>query len=542
MKNYDLIINGEKICTGKKINMFRANSIMKNPEKMMALQINNLPQEIRIQLKQDPSKIETDNLLLQHIVNFVKKNGFPEWSDEYFEEIIFATYSEGTNQENKLAIQSSFEAFKKFESFSIDQRIEILESFVDRFTSKLETFRSLSHEIGVFNLFEPNFNLNIPGPLNHSSLMFYKQQLMPKYLTNYNYILKQPYGIFGIMLPYNDYLFDWIPVITSSIISGNVCIVKVPRYPAMLFEAVGILHDVLTEFNAPKGLVNLISGSSAEIMEEWINNEDVKGIVFYGDSETGLDMAGRAVKKAKKVILQLAGSDPVLVWKDVNDLNEVVEKIMQGRFNMSGQMCNSVKRVYVHSDIYMQFIDKLVKEISVLKIASPEDLDYNCSDQIMIGSLKALRQINEAVEDAVKKGAMLKMGGQRTNFCGQRDDSGLFFAPTLLTNVNHDMKIMTQESFGPVLPIMEIQNIHEAIDLINNSKYGMRASLWAEDKEIKKMFINQVNAGNIIINELNNVSYYYSPHQGGTKFSGISGVKYFHEEMCYQKCVYDFLN
>lgn len=539
MKHYDLIIDGERVSTGKSDNMYRADEIIKNPGKIIALQIKKLPEKVVVELKNNPSNIKTDDPALQYIVNFVKRNGFPEYRDEDFEKIVFATYSIGSNKENKLAIQSAKESFEKFKSFSLEERVYILETFMDKLIMKREIFRKISYEVGVFNLFEMTFNLVIYGMLNHTCMMFYKQQMMPRQLTEYSYILKQPYGIFGIMLPYNDFFFDGLIMIISSILSGNACIVKMPRYPAILLESIEILHDTLSEFNVPKGIVNVISGNSKEIAEEWINNDDVNGIIFDGNSKTGLDIGGEATKKAKKVILQLAGCDPVLVWKDVDDLDEAVEKIVMGRFVMSGQMCNTVKRAYVHHEIYEEFVNKLIKEVSQLKIALPVTPDYCWTDQIMIGSPKVLIQLTDIIEDAIEKGAELKMGGKRINYLRERDDNGLFFEPTVLINVNHSMKIMTEETFGPILPIMKVKDIDEAIHLINSLKYGLRASIWAHDRNIIRKFIDEVNTGNITVNELNNFYYYFAPHQGGTKLSGITGDKYFHEEMCYNKYVYE---
>lgn len=537
IKHYDLIIGGQKIQTDKKDYFFNLGEVRKNPGKLIALKLREKPLIIRLIINLFARFIKTRNHDFRYAVNYIKKHGYPKYTDEELSKAIYATYSIGSLKENRAAIRSAVESFEEFKNIPLDKRISIVETFREKLLRNKNRLEEISKILYMPHVFKRVFDNLMHNALNQNSLNHHRQHLSPIQMTESSFIQKKPYGVFGIVIPYNNAFVSGLLPVISSIVSGNCCVVRLNRYPVVLIESIEILHQALEEHGCSKGIVNIISGPGKDIINEWINNADIKGIVFYGESGLGLDIGGKAIKKAKKIILELAGSDPVLVWKDA-DIGRVVEKIVEGRFFASGQVCFSIKRAYVHEEIYDDFIKKTIEHVTRLQFATSLTGSNDILDQIMVGSPKALMILKEILQDAVGKGAKILTGGYSVNYLGEEDSIGLFFQPSVVSDVDHTMDIMNKEVFGPILPVMKIREINETINMINSSLYGLRASLWAKDINIIEKFLSEINTGNVIINEHNGYFDDFSAHLGGTKLSGITGAKYFHQEMCYSQYVH----
>ncbi|MFC2091799.1 aldehyde dehydrogenase family protein [Elusimicrobiota bacterium] len=537
MKEYKLLIGGEMISTKKVENIYRADILYKDIGKIVEFRLHNMNKVGKNLLRVLYPFVKTRDPESRYVVDYIKKNGFPKYELNELDDLVFATYPVCSKRHRQLAVGSAKEAFREYKDVSLKKRIDILRAFAQEFRKNRERLKNISYSLGVSNIFDWSHDLLTNCMLEENALALYSKQLSPERLSSNSFIVKKPYGVFGILFPFNYVLFEGMWPILSSVLSGNTIVIKMSKYPAVLFEVLGMLQDVLERFGMPRGIINTVTGSGKEIADEWINNDDVNGIVYFGNSNHGLKLGSQAIMKSKKAVLELAGSDPVLIWKDV-EIGDVVKEIIKSRFLGSGQSCFAIKKIYVHKEIFKDLVDEIVKEAKKLKIAYPFTLDSYYLDQNIIGSIKSLEQLTFTVSDAVSKGAVVHIGGNRVNCYGKHDDLGLFFEPTIVTNVNHDMAIMHEETFGPLLPIMEISGIEEAVRYINKSKYGLRASIWAQDKEIIRQYINEVSAGGVIINSCHWTFDAYTAHLGGTKLSGITGAKYFHEEMCYKKYVY----
>jgi acyl-CoA reductase-like NAD-dependent aldehyde dehydrogenase len=213
------------------------------------------------------------------------------------------------------------------------------------------------------------------------------------------------------------------------------------------------------------------------------------------------------------------------------NIEKVAAFVSHARFFGSGQICLAAKRLFLHEAIYDDFINALVAQSEKMKPGIPAEPK---TDLPIMGS-RALYQVIDLAEEAVKKGATVESGGYRINVDGERDDAGLFFKPTILSEVPLDCKIWYQETFGPVLPIMKISSFDQAISQANNSPYGMRTSVYSETPEIWQQFFDKIEAPGIAINtdHLHFDTFY--PHLGGLKTSGIFGGKYFYEALSYLK-------
>lgn len=184
--------------------------------------------------------------------------------------------------------------------------------------------------------------------------------------------------------------------------------------------------------------------------------------------------------------LEMGGKDPLYVAGDVTDIKQTAVSTADGAFYNNGQSCCSVERIYVHKDVYDEYIREFVKETSSLKIGAPTD------DGVYFGPLtrkEHLTVLENQVKDAVQKGARILMGGKRIN------KKGYYFEPTILTDVTHEMELMKAESFGPIIGIMKVNNDEEAIRLMQDTEYGLTASVYCADKNRAEKIIHRIKTG-----------------------------------------------
>ena len=191
----------------------------------------------------------------------------------------------------------------------------------------------------------------------------------------------------------------------------------------------------------------------------------------------------------------------------------------------------AAKRLFLHEAIFDDFIAVLTEKAEQFRPGLPSD---SKTDLPAIGT-RALYQIIDMTVEAVKKGANLEVGGYRMNYAGERDDAGLFYKPTILTNVDLSCKMWYHETFGPVLPVMKIHNFEEAITQANNTPYGLRTSVYSDDPKIWGRFFDEIQAPGIAINTDHLHFDDFFPHLGGLKTSGVFGGKYFYEVLSYMK-------
>ena len=321
-----------------------------------------------------------------------------------------------------------------------------------------------------------------------------------------SYVVYKPLGVVGIISPWN---FPWatpLDEVVMALMAGNAVVVKPSELTPLTALKIG---DIFKQAQLPDGLVEIVTGdgsTGAALVDAGVNR-----IMFTGSVNTGRRVAEAAAKHLTPVVLELGGKDPMVVLEDA-DLENAARAAIWGAFCNSGQACASIERCYVHESIADKFTDLVVKETQLLKQdkASVEPID--------IGAMTNERQlliVEDHVSDAVERGAKIRTGGHRLN-----DSRGWFHQPTVVTGVDHSMKLMRDETFGPVLPIMTFKTDEEAIRLANDSIYGLTASVFTKDIARGRRLAERIDAGTVMVNE---VVYTHAVAQtpwGGVKQSG----------------------
>ena len=319
------------------------------------------------------------------------------------------------------------------------------------------------------------------------------------------YIEYRPLGTVLVISPWNfPFNLSMIPVI-SALIAGNSVILK----PSFETLAVGkLIERIFTSLNFPKKIVQVIYAVTDSGLGEKLIDLKPDKIFFTGSTSTGKKILKQAAEHFIPVELELGGKDPMIVFKDAN-LERAASAAVWGAFTNSGQVCLSVERAYVHEDIYDEFISLVKSKIGELWQGSEPYADLGC-----MTSDNQIQIVKSHIEDAKDKGATVYTKIELM-------DSTRFISPVLLTDVNHDMLVMREETFGPVLPVMKFKYEDEAIEWANDSIYGLGASIFTSDSNKASRVSAKINAGVIAINEVIVPVANMALPFGGVKSSGM---------------------
>jgi acyl-CoA reductase-like NAD-dependent aldehyde dehydrogenase len=297
----------------------------------------------------------------------------------------------------------------------------------------------------------------------------------------------EPLGVVGIISPWN-FPFS-IPTgeVVMALMAGNAVVLK----PSELTPLVGdAIKRLFVGAGFPEGVFEVVQGDGSTGAA--LVDSPVDKIFFTGSVRTGKKIAEVAASRLLPVVLELGGKDPMIVCEDA-PFERTVKGAVWGAFANCGQVCASVERLYVVEPIADKFISSVVEEVKKLRLGQPSGFTTDIGPLINENQLKI---VTDHVADAVAGGARVLTGGRK------RDDlEGYFFEPTVLVDVNSSMKVMTEETFGPVLPIMVVKDEEEAIREANNSRYGLLASVWTGDNERGRRIASRIEAGTVIIND-----------------------------------------
>lgn len=318
---------------------------------------------------------------------------------------------------------------------------------------------------------------------------------------------RHPVGVVGVISPWNYPLVMAVSEPIPALMAGNAVVLKPD--PQTTFTALWI-QALLEEAGLPPGLFQIVTGGG-EVGEALVASADF--IALTGSTPTGRKVARQAAERLIGVSLELGGKNPMLVLEDAY-LEAAVDGAIRGAFANAGQLCVSLERIYVHEKIYDAFTRRFVDKTSALRLGAT--LDHRSQ----VGSLTVQRQFDVVVahvQDAVAKGARVLTGGK------PRPDLGpLFFEPTILTDVTPEMRVYHEETFGPVVSLYKFSDLEQVLTLINQSEYGLNASIWSKDLRKARELASRIQAGTVNINESYAAAWASKDApMGGFKASGL---------------------
>lgn len=321
--------------------------------------------------------------------------------------------------------------------------------------------------------------------------------------------IREPIGVVGVAQSYNNPASTFAHKTAPIIATGNTAVVKPSRYTPL--TALRLLN-IYQRAGVPRGVVGVVIGSGEEVFDELITSKKVAGISFTGSTAVGLQVASKAASYGKKFMIAPSGSDPMIVFSDAN-LALAVSVGVRARFENAGQNCNATKRIFVEEGIYEKFLEEYVKLVKEIRVGDPMNMETDMGPLI---SDKMVKSMESVVQDAVNKGGRVLIGGKRI------PRIGYFFEPTVIEmrEPNLEAKVLSEEVFGPVVPIVPFRTEDEAVELANSSPYGLQASVFTNDYRRAFRVARRIRAGSVMINDSTRVRFDLLPY-GGVKMSGF---------------------
>lgn len=298
----------------------------------------------------------------------------------------------------------------------------------------------------------------------------------------------QPLGPTLVISPWNFPFLIPLYDSVSALAAGNTVVLRPSTATPLIVLRLG---EIFREAGLPPGVLNIVVCRTPQA-EDMITNPKIRTVMFTGSVGTGKRIMELASRNLTNIVLELGGKDPMVVLKDA-DLERAARGAVWAGFMNCGQSCASIERVYAAKEIADEFTRRVVALTRKMKVGNPLDPDIDMGPMTTLGQLQT---VEDHIRDAREKGARILAGGERI-----KDLPGYFIAPTVLTGVDHTMKIMTEETFGPVLPIMTFSDVEEAVSLANDSAYGLTASIWTRDRKTAAGLAAKLEAGSVTVND-----------------------------------------
>jgi acyl-CoA reductase-like NAD-dependent aldehyde dehydrogenase len=309
-----------------------------------------------------------------------------------------------------------------------------------------------------------------------------------------SFVAFEPIGVIASLMPWNFPYWQALRFAAPSLMAGNTIILK----PSSITMQCGIqMEKIFEKVGLPSNTFQTLIASSKEA-EYLIDSNNISAVTFTGSVPIGAKVAQRATSQLKKTVLELGGSDPFIVCEDAN-IEKASSGAVKGRFINCGQSCIASKRFIVVKKVANEFIEKFVEKTEKLKVGDP------LKDDTDIGPLvdaSAVENIDGIVKRSIKEGAQLLTGGHRMDVKINGSAKGYFYSPTIFKDVTEDMELAQEETFGPVAPILTVDNEKQAMEVANNTKFGLGASIWTQDLGKAERYSRAVQAGIVTVNNV----------------------------------------
>lgn len=401
-----------------------------------------------------------------------------------------------TKEDVEKAYEAAEKAFPKWSNTTLEERSKILSNIATLILERLDLLAvaeskdngkpvSLAKEVDI-----PRAASNFQFFAN-AITQFSSEAHESIGLNAVNFTLRQPIGVVGCISPWNLplYLFTW--KIAPAIAAGN-CVVAKPSEitPMTAF----LLGEILQEAGLPKGVLNIVHGLGTTAGNAIVAHPNIKAISFTGGTKTGAHIAGVAAPMFKKLSLELGGKNPNIIFADC-DYNKMLATTVRSSFANQGQICLCGSRILVEEKIYEKFKKDFIEKVAQLKVGNPSDETTNIGALV---SMAHLEKVKGYIDSASKDGAKVLFGGNKVLVTGS--ENGYYLQPTIIEVTDNKCSLNQEEVFGPVVTIMSFKTDAEALQLANDVKYGLSATVWTHDLNRSMQFSKQLQTGIVWVN------------------------------------------
>jgi len=439
---------------------------------------------------------------MEQLTNFINGKFMQPKTEEYldvFEPATGQVYSKVPNSSSTdidVAFQAANAAFPGWSELTVTDRSQYLHKIAELLEHQLDDFANYeSRDTGkpvtiaqsvdipraianfrFFGEYGPTFKFN--SELNSDQ--------------SENRVVHAPLGVVGCISPWNLplYLFTW--KIAPALMAGNTVLAKPSEITPYTAYKLG---EICEDANLPAGVLNIIHGQGITAGDALINHKGVQAISFTGGTATGKIIAQKTAASFKKLSLEMGGKNPAIIFTDCN-YNKMLETVVQSSFSNQGQICLSSSRILIQTEIFQQFKSDFIRKVNKLIVGDPQDHESNLG---AVSSKNHFEKIMNYIELAEKEGGNILLGGKAVKLNG-RCKKGWFIEPTIIEGLTNTAKTNQEEIFGPVVTLIPFNDEEDAIQIANESDYGLSATIWTEDKERATRVSNQVEAGVIWVN------------------------------------------
>ena len=439
---------------------------------------------------------------MEQLTNFINGKFMQPKTEEYldvFEPATGQVYSKVPNSNSTdidVAFQAANAAFPGWSELTVTDRSQYLHKIAELLEHQLDDFANyesrdtgkpvtlaqsvdIPRAIANFRFFAeygPTFKFDSEINSNQSE----------------NRVVHAPLGVVGCISPWNLplYLFTW--KIAPALMAGNTVLAKPSEITPYTAYKLG---EICVDANLPAGVLNIIHGQGITAGDALINHKGVQAISFTGGTATGKIISQKTAASFKKLSLEMGGKNPAIIFTDCN-YNKMLETVVQSSFSNQGQICLSSSRILIQTEIFQQFKSDFIRKVNKLIVGDPQDHESNLG---AVSSKNHFEKIMNYIELAEKEGGNILLGGKAVKLNG-RCKKGWFIEPTIIEGLTNTAKTNQEEIFGPVVTLIPFNDEEDAIQIANESDYGLSATIWTEDKERATRVSNQVEAGVIWVN------------------------------------------
>ncbi len=398
-----------------------------------------------------------------------------------------------TQNEIDDVIENSKKSFQSWKSTSIDDRIKIINKFIDNLIAlKPEVSKEICWQIGR-PISQCGNELRGFEERSRHMVEIAKESLRDIPATKNdefdNYIYKSPLGVIFVMAPWNYPIITATNTIVPALLAGNTIVIK---HSSQTPRCAELISQAFDNTGLPEGVFQFVH-TDHQACEKIIADPRIAHVVFTGSVRGGQEVKKYIGTRFINVGLELGGKDPAYVRSDA-DINHAIENLVDGAMFNSGQSCCGIERIYVDQSIYKDFIDGFKTITEQYKLGDPSQEDTNLGPVVR---LSAANFIRSQISEAEKQGAKRLI--DESKFSIAKDDN-CYIAPQVMIDVDHSMRFMMEETFGPAVGIMPVKDHHEAKQLMNDSPYGLTASIWTKDLDFAKEFGRDIETGTFFMN------------------------------------------